>query len=538
MEKPAKGKRSLVKACPYVFLVILTISPTAKAAAAMAYKWSLWTGETQLRGANIYQRRVYPGVDGPTFMGPGPVGPPYTQEDYNRLAAMGANYVNISHPGLFTEAPPYSLDQDIQTRLDQLLAMIAQADMFAVISFRTGPGRSEFTFFWDEVGDWFDATYLNDSLWQSESAQDAWVAMWQYTAQRYKGNPVVVGYDLMVEPNSNEGGSHPLNDPLDIWDPQQFHNQYGGTLYDWNQLYPRITAAIRQVDPQTPLLVGGNGYSAVNWLPYVQTTGDPRTVYTVHQYAPHVYTHQTPPLTKIYPDYFDTDWDGQPEAFNKAWLANVLSFVDTFKATHGVPVAANEFGLMRWEPGAASFMDDQMDLFEVRGMNYALWLWQTSWAEYAQEVDAFNFRHGPNPNNHTDVQSSALMTVITQHWAQNSIRPSDVINSAPEVMTGLATKVTPVSATLNGTVDPDGRETTYCFQYGTSTGYGNSTAVKSAGSGTAAISVSTDIAGLVLNATYHYRVVATNSEGTSRGADRTFAAKEKKTQTLVHFLFF
>ena len=135
-------------------------------------------------------------------MGPGPLGPPYFQEDFNRLAAWSANFVNISHPGLFTESPPYVLDLDVQNNLDSLVAMIARAHMYAVISCRTGPGRSEFTFLWDEVGDWFDDSYLNDNVWQNQEAQDAWADMWQYTAQRYRNNPTVVGYDLMVEPNS------------------------------------------------------------------------------------------------------------------------------------------------------------------------------------------------------------------------------------------------------------------------------------------------------------------------------------------------
>jgi aryl-phospho-beta-D-glucosidase BglC (GH1 family) len=75
--------------------------------------------------------------------------------------------------------------------------------MFAVISFRTGPGRSEFWAFWgeDNVSDpeegWFDPSYYNNRVWTDQEAQDAWVEMWRYTAQRYKDNPVVVGYDLM-----------------------------------------------------------------------------------------------------------------------------------------------------------------------------------------------------------------------------------------------------------------------------------------------------------------------------------------------------
>lgn len=367
---------------------------------------------------------MYPELDGLTFMGPGPVGPPYIQEDFDRLAALGANYVNISHPGLFTETPPYALDQDIQDNLDNLLNMIAEADMFAVIAFRTGPGRSEFTFFWDEVGDWFDESYLNDAMWQDQTAQDAWVAMWRYTAERYRDNPIVVGYDLMVEPNSNEVGSDAFNDPLDIWDPNEFYATYGDTLYDWNQLYPRITTAIRQKDAGTPILVGGMGYSVVEWLPYLEPTGDEHTVYVVHQYQPFVYTHQETPLTNTYPGVFDTDWDGDDDQFNRTWLDNMLSTVDMFATTHSVPVAVNKFGVMRWEPGAADFMNDEMELFEQRGMNHALWAWETSWEPYAEGVDAFNFRHGPDPSNHADVESSDLMNVIVAHWGRNTIDPS------------------------------------------------------------------------------------------------------------------
>jgi aryl-phospho-beta-D-glucosidase BglC (GH1 family) len=191
---------------------------------------------TQLRGANIHQRRVYLELDGSEFMGPGPVGPPYTQDDFYQLAQLGANYVNISHPGLFTEKPPYVLDKDIQDNLDTLLDMVAEADMFAVISLRTGPGRSEFTFY---DGGWFDESYLNDSIWQGQAAQDGWAAMWSYTAERYRDNAIVVGYDLMVEPNAN--GVF-----IDIWEPVDFYPEYADTLYDWNQFYKDIITAIRE----------------------------------------------------------------------------------------------------------------------------------------------------------------------------------------------------------------------------------------------------------------------------------------------------
>ena len=64
-------------------------------------KFDLWKSGTCLRGANIWQKRVKTDEG----MGDGPVGPPYTQEDFCKLADWGANYVNISHPGIFAEKP-------------------------------------------------------------------------------------------------------------------------------------------------------------------------------------------------------------------------------------------------------------------------------------------------------------------------------------------------------------------------------------------------------------------------------------------------
>ncbi len=397
-------------------------------------KFSLWDVATgsHLRGANIYQRRVYPDLDGPTFMGPGPIGPPYTQEDFDRLAAMGANYVNISCPGLFTEDPPYRLDPAAQANLDRLLSMIAKADMFAVITFRTGPGRSEFWAFWGEDDEsdpddgWFPPHYYNNRVWGDPAAQAAWAEMWRYTAARYRDNPIVVGYDLMCEPNANEVGSCPAGTPLDIWDPDEFYRRYGGTTYDWNAFFPQIIAAIRAIDPDTPILVGGMAYSAVDWLSYLKPVDDPRTVYTVHQYAPMAYTHQEPPLVDTYPGRFDADWDGLPDRVNRMWLEKLLAVVDDFMSEHHVPVAVNEYGLMRWEPNADRFMDDEMGLFERMGVNYALWLWECSWPPYAREVDAFNFRHGPDPDNHKDILSNPLIAVIRKYWELNAIRPSNI----------------------------------------------------------------------------------------------------------------
>ena len=92
----------------------------------------------------------------------------------------------------------------------------------------------------------------------------------------------------------------------------------------------------------------------------------------------------------------------------------------------------------------------------------------------------------------------------------------------PGATTSPATAIGATGATLNGSVTPNGLPTTYSFQYGTSTGYGSQTSPVSAGSGTTPIAVSATIAGLKAGQTYHYRLVATSSAGTTDGADVTF----------------
>ena len=388
---------------------------------ALTDKWSLWIDGPHLRGANIWQAVVIPELDGLEFKGQGPVGPPYSQEDFDRLAALGANYVSISGPGLFTETPPYVVDTGVQDHLDNLLAMIAEADMFATIGFRTGPGRSEFTLCCG--GDSYFDGYFNDSVWEDRAAQDAWVEMWRYTADRYRDNPIVAGYKLMVEPNA--AGVF-----FDIYDPDEFYEEYAGTVYDWNQFYPRIVAGIRDVDVTTPILVGGMGWSGVAWLNALEPINDPRTVYVVHQYEPQEdYTHQEPRGRNSYPGSFDTDYDGEDDQFNQEWLDDLLSEVDDFRTAFRVPVTVDEYGINRWVPGAAQFMNDQIDSFEQLELNHALWEWQTSWEPFAEDVHDMDFLLGPDPSNLEDV-TNELMDVILKYWARNSVRPSNFVAAA------------------------------------------------------------------------------------------------------------
>ncbi len=88
-------------------------------------------------------------------------------------------------------------------------------------------------------------------------------------------------------------------------------------------------------------------------------------------------------------------------------------------------------------------------------------------------------------------------------------------------VTGSASGVTSSSATVNGTVNPEGASVKVSFQYGTSTAYGQATAAQPTGVGNAATPFTALLTGLPAGRTIHYRAVAVSDFGTSVGADQT-----------------
>ena len=404
----------------------LTVTPSAattmteevRSTAVIEHKIDLWKSSTpMLRGVNIWQSLVIPEVDD-TSKGSGRVGPPFTQQDFDLLAALGANYVVISAPGLFTETPPYRVDEEVQRNLDSMLGMIAKADLFATIAFRTGPGKAEWSLCCSDTH-YYD-NYFNDTVWSDTEAQAAWLTMWQYTAERYRDNPVVVGYELMVEPNA-------ADILYGIDSPKEFFRSYAGTLADWTAFYPKIVNAIRTVDAETPILIGADGYSSVEWLSSLPTVDAENIVYDVHQYMPFdTYTHQGTRGKNSYPGEFDIDEDDEIEQFNQQYISNLLQPVRQYQKRNHVSVVINEFGVKRWVPGAAAYLNDLLAIFENEGWNYAIWEWSTSYEPFGPDVDDFNYKFGTDPTNKTILLSNPLLNVLKSYWSLNTVRPSTV----------------------------------------------------------------------------------------------------------------
>ena len=90
--------------------------------------------------------------------------------------------------------------------------------------------------------------------------------------------------------------------------------------------------------------------------------------------------------------------------------------------------------------------------------------------------------------------------------------------------TGTAASVSATSESLAGTVDPNGIDTKYFFEWGTTASLGHKTSATDAGGGQVASSVTATITGLTPGATYDYVIVATSSLGTEVGETAVFQA--------------
>ena len=91
----------------------------------------------------------------------------------------------------------------------------------------------------------------------------------------------------------------------------------------------------------------------------------------------------------------------------------------------------------------------------------------------------------------------------------------------PIVTTNPAALIASFSARLKGSLNPDGLSTTFHFQYGTTTSYGLTTAPETQTGDTSRLVVA-NINSLAPHTTYHFRIVASNTAGTTFGSDRTF----------------
>ena len=148
-----------------------------------------------------------------------------------------------------------------------------------------------------------------------------------------------------------------------------------------------------------------------------------------------------------------------------------------------------------------------------------------------KETDTMTARSSSPMSARPTLRARLSVLVCAVAAAAVALPASALAASAPSVdaqTTNFSPQDISTSELLEAQVNPNGADTTYHFEYGSADCASNpctSVPVPDAeiGAGSSDVAVSQRIAGLALSTTYHFRVVATSSAGTTNGADMTFA---------------
>ncbi|HEX9806768.1 MAG TPA: cellulase family glycosylhydrolase, partial [Alteraurantiacibacter sp.] len=152
-----------------------------------------------------------------------------------------------------------------------------------------------------------------------------------------------------------------------------------GTPRDLQAFYRRVIAAIREVDPLTPIMVDAGIYADTQSLAvWDGPLADPRVLYAVHMYTPWEATslpNQRAGFTRRYPG-FEADYEGRRLVWNREAVDAHLSLAFEWAGEHGLPpgrVVVSEFGCLRRWPDCAAYLGDVISAIDRRDGHWAFY---------------------------------------------------------------------------------------------------------------------------------------------------------------------
>lgn len=177
------------------------------------------------------------------------------EDDIKFIASVGFNTVRIPlHWNLFMTADG-TMTGEGWALLDRVLGWVKEAGLLAIVDLHAAPGG--------QTGINHDDGPGYPLMFYVPRDRDLTVKLWQAIAQRYRGNPTILGYDLLNEPIA------PYHD-IDTLNPRL------------EPFFKRVTEAIRAVDPgRIVFLAAGQWSSSFDMFgaPFA-----PNLAYTYHSF--------------------------------------------------------------------------------------------------------------------------------------------------------------------------------------------------------------------------------------------------------------
>ena len=157
------------------------------------------------------------------------------RDDIQFIKSAGFNTVRIPlHWNLFMK-PDGTIEGEGWALLDRVLGWVKEAGLYAIVDLHAAPGG--------QTGINHDDGPGYPLMFYVPRDRDLTVRLWRAVAERYRGNPAILGYDLLNEPIAPYHDIATLNPRLEPF-------------------YKRITAAIRTVDPGRIVFLAAGQWSS------------------------------------------------------------------------------------------------------------------------------------------------------------------------------------------------------------------------------------------------------------------------------------
>lgn len=285
-----------------------------------------------------------------------------TEQDIQRIASWGMDHLRlpVDYPVLESDDQPFVYLESGLEYLDQCLAWCQKAGLSLIIDLHKAPGYAFYE-------------YSASSLFSDPHAQERFLALWVELARRYKGEGNYLTFELLNE----------------IVLP---------TSHPWNDLARRAIQAIRSIDSQRIIVLGGNHYNAIAGLSELELSSDPHIVYTFHFYDPMVVTHQKAPwvpslvafdrqvdypgtcpglaeFLRLHPEFETNLRSYVGTNLDKEYLRTLLLPVLDFRQRVERPIYCGEYGVIDRAPAATrlNWHRDFIDLLREFRIGRACW---------------------------------------------------------------------------------------------------------------------------------------------------------------------
>ena len=211
-----------------------------------------------------------------------------TEADLDIIADSGANCIRVPfwyRNFMKNEAGDW-IEDDLDKnpgfkRLDWVIKQAGARGMYVILDLHGAPGGQSMNHSSGTVG--------RNDLYSSDECRATMKKLWTAIAERYKDEPAVAAYDLMNEPQNNDGFEENEHF-VSPWDEAAWQQT--------NDVYREMTAAVRAVDPDHVISV--EGIWRITNLPNPEDEGWTNMLYQVHLYDD---TAQFRTLAKEVADY-------------------------------------------------------------------------------------------------------------------------------------------------------------------------------------------------------------------------------------------